>query len=76
MHTIEKKMKLKLEGNKKDVLIVTLMSKEHYERVRAIGSHVTPTVYFTIPKQKAGKVEIFLAQQDELMETKANNSET
>ena len=60
-----------MEGIKEDVLTVALMSKEHPGRVRAVGSHITPTVYFTIPKQKGCNVQIFLAQQDELMETKA-----
>ena len=59
-----------MEGIKEDVLTVALMSKEHPGRVRAVGSHITPTVYFTIPKQKGCNVQIFLAQQDELMETK------
>ena len=60
-----------MEGIKEDVLTVALMSKEHDGRVRAVGSHVTPTVYFNIPKDKAGKMNIFLAQQQELMEAKA-----
>ena len=58
-------------GVKEDVLTVALMSKEHHGRVRAVGSHVTPTVYFSLPKAKADKVDIFLSQQEELMETKA-----
>ena len=53
------------------------MTKEHHGRVRAVGSHVTPTVYFNVPKGKGVKIEFrvqqeeFLAQKEELMETKA-----
>lgn len=62
---------LKLQGVKQDVLTIALNSQEHPGRVRAVGSHVTPTVYFNVPKGKALQNELLLAQQQELIETKA-----
>lgn len=60
--------KLELKGCKEDVLTVALDAKEHPGRVRAVGSQVTPTVYFNTPKEK-GKSKANLRR--ELMEQKA-----
>ena len=60
-----------MEGPKEDVLTAALMSKEHDGRVRAVGSHVTPKLYFNIPRQKSVQMDLFLSQQEELKEAKA-----
>ena len=69
--------KLKLKGVKEDVLTMALNKKEHGGRVRAIGSYVTPTVYFNLPAEGNYELtnELFLAQQKELIQALTKNAE-
>ena len=57
-----------MKGVKEDVLTLALDSKEHPGRVRAVGSHVTPTVYFNVPKAKSLQTDLLIAQQRKLMD--------
>ena len=71
MHAIEKSREAEVGRNQRRCPESDTYVKGHHGHVRAFGSHVTLTVYFTNPKDKVGKIDIFLAQQEKLLETKA-----
>ncbi|XP_074560497.1 putative leucine-rich repeat receptor-like protein kinase At2g19210 [Curcuma longa] len=50
----KKEGKLKLESTKEDTLTKALETGENAGRVRAIGGHITPSVYFQVGRQCKG----------------------
>ncbi|XP_075481234.1 uncharacterized protein LOC142521947 [Primulina tabacum] len=64
---------LQYEEGKNDILTKALDSYEHSGRVRGVGGHITPSIYFYIGrvwKSPFGDDHIFLNQTKELMEAK------
>ncbi|XP_075497743.1 uncharacterized protein LOC142534979 [Primulina tabacum] len=64
---------LQYEEGKNDILTKALDSYEHSGRVRGVGGHITPSIYFNIGrvwKSPFGDDHIFLNQTKELMEAK------
>ncbi|XP_073017558.1 uncharacterized protein [Primulina eburnea] len=69
---------LQYEEGKNDILTKALDSYEHSGRVRGVGGHITPSIYFNIGrvwKSPFGDEHILLNQTKELMEAKILISE-
>ncbi|XP_073281383.1 uncharacterized protein [Primulina huaijiensis] len=65
--------KLQITGTKKDILTKALNSDEHGGRVRAVGGHITPTLYFNVGRSwKIEDVdrELMIEQKKELIEAR------
>ncbi|XP_075483398.1 uncharacterized protein LOC142523476 [Primulina tabacum] len=70
--------KLKIEGPKDGILTKALESEEHAGRVRGIGGHITPTIYFNVGRNwKCSDVakDVITEHKRELMEAKKKISE-
>ncbi|XP_075505419.1 uncharacterized protein LOC142542585 [Primulina tabacum] len=71
--TVEKirEGKLEIKETKKDIFTKALNSDEHGGRVRAVGGHITPTLYFNVGRSwKTEDVErkLMIEQKKELIE--------
>ncbi|XP_073015671.1 uncharacterized protein [Primulina eburnea] len=66
--------KLKIEGPKNGILTKTLETEEHAGRVRGIGGHITPTIYFNVGRNWKGS-DVSTEHKRELMEAKKKISE-
>ncbi|XP_073298511.1 uncharacterized protein [Primulina huaijiensis] len=65
--------KLEIKGTKKDILTKALNSDEHGGPVRAVGGHITPTLYFNVVRSwKTEDVdrELMIEQKKELIEAR------
>ncbi|XP_073280961.1 uncharacterized protein [Primulina huaijiensis] len=65
--------KLQIKGTKKDILTKALNSDELGGRVRAVGGHITPTLYFNVGRSwKTEDVdrELMIEQKKELIEAR------
>ncbi|XP_073051647.1 uncharacterized protein [Primulina eburnea] len=66
--------KLKIEGPKDGILTKALETEEHAGRVRGIGGHITPTIYFNVGRNWKGS-DVSTEHKRELMEAKKKISE-
>ncbi|XP_073041868.1 uncharacterized protein [Primulina eburnea] len=65
--------KLEIKETKKDILTKALNSDEHGGRVRAVGGHITPTLYFNVGRSwKTEDVDrkLMIEQKKELIEAR------
>ncbi|XP_075482687.1 uncharacterized protein LOC142522962 isoform X1 [Primulina tabacum] len=70
--------KLKIEGPKDGILTKALETEEHAGRVRGIGGHITPTIYFNVGRNWKGSdvvKDVSTEHKRELMEAKKKISE-
>ncbi|XP_075477566.1 uncharacterized protein LOC142518658 [Primulina tabacum] len=70
--------KLKIEGTKDGILTKSLETEEHDGRVRGIGGHITPTIYFNVGRKWKGSdvaKDVITEHKRELMEAKKKISE-
>ncbi|XP_073057676.1 uncharacterized protein [Primulina eburnea] len=73
--TVEKirEGKLEIKETKKDILTKALNSDEHGGRVRAVGGHITPTLYFNVGRSwKTEDVDrkLMIEQKKDLIEAR------
>ncbi|XP_073123545.1 uncharacterized protein [Henckelia pumila] len=69
---------LNMMGTKEDILTKALESYEHSGRVRAVGGHITPTLYFNVGRiRKSVDIDrdLIIEQKKELLETRKLISE-
>ncbi|XP_042430600.1 uncharacterized protein LOC122017137 isoform X3 [Zingiber officinale] len=63
---------LEINGTKEDILTKALNSREHGGRVRVVGGHITPTLFFNVSRWKTDDLnrEIMIEQKRELVEAR------
>ncbi|XP_073128723.1 uncharacterized protein [Henckelia pumila] len=64
---------LEIKGAKEDILTKALNTGEHGGRVRAVGGHITPTLYFNVGRCLKTDIvdrEVMIEQGKELVEAK------
>ncbi|XP_073147250.1 uncharacterized protein [Henckelia pumila] len=64
---------LEIKGAKKDILTKALNTGEHGGRVRAVGGHITPTLYFNVGRCLKTDIvdrELMIEQGKELVEAR------